>query len=133
MQIKGKRSTNTAKSTAIAVAIALIIIICVYATTSAIVYAGKNPITVIGICSLAALIVSGVLSGFILTRCRTVFGPSVCAISAVVLTLLYLISALILTGGLGGMHILNTVCYLGATALGMLMGKGGTRRRHRPR
>ena len=129
-----KDSKLSVKTTIIAVAVTVLIFFGVVALMSAFAYASKNPGDHVGICSLAALVLSGFASGFALTKMKGSFGISYSVLSSVGFVLLYIIAALIFTGSPEGAHLLNAFCYAGASTLGILLGRRNRttrKRRHR--
>ena len=134
MNFKGKNSNFSLKSAILATFIASGVFILVLAAACGIAYAGKNPTGAIGICSLAAIVVSGLIGGFSITKSKTKLGMPYALISATAITVIYLAAALTVSGKLSLMHLLNALCYFGSSAVGIFLGKRSKpkkRRRHK--
>lgn len=133
MRHTAKDSKLSVKTSMIAIGITVLIFFTVLALMSALAYASKNPSSNIGIYSLSGLVASGFASGLALTKMKKGFGISYSALSTAAFVLLYTAAALILNGRVCGAHLLNAVCFAGASAFGMLLGKCNRKRKRRSR
>lgn len=132
MNFKGKNSNFSLRSAIFATLVAAAVFILVLAAACGIAYVCKNPTGAVGICTLSAIVVSGIVGGFAITKMKSKFGMPYAVISATVITAVYLATALIVSGKLYGMHLLNALCYLGAAAFGILLGtRARTKKRRR--
>ena len=133
MQFKGKNANLSIKSVLFAIAIAIGIFFAMLLLASGGALASKNPLSVGTVYSLGALVLSGFVGGFLLTKLGRIFGAHHALIAISAGTLIYLAASLICSGGLGGVHLLNALCYLGAGIVGMLLGKRTKAKRKRAR
>ena len=127
---KSHREGGTVQSFFICAAIAVLLIILLSVPASAIALSLKNPSEAIEIISLAVLVLSAAVSGFLNARLfpeqKAVFGASV----ALFITLLMLLTCVIACNGkVSGSAFMNYGCYFGISTLFSYLGRTGKRRR----
>ncbi len=112
----------------IAILLALSFIAAVALSTSA------DPTRSVGIYSLAALILSAVISGITVSRTSGEGGVKIAALCALMITLIMMLTGLIVNKGrlpVGG--IMNYVCYLGIFIFSAYLGRKKARKPRRRR
>ena len=112
-----------------AVFLALISLILAFVSTLT-----ENPTALVGIFSIAAVLLSGLISGGAISKYKGEGGILTAILSSLLFVLLLLLAALIISRGeLGGAALLNAVIYLVSAALGAAagnrIGKGRKKRR----
>ena len=110
--------------------LSLLVLIIVSLIVSAVVYMMDDPLAVIDIGSLIALLISGLISSFIISR-RTREGKMLITIlsSLLLVILMLIVCAIIGMGTVNPRVVLNYVCYMGVTLIGGWLGAKGKRRR----
>ena len=93
----------------------------------------ENPITFVGVSSLAALLVSGALSGFVIAKHKGEGGALTAFLSSIITSALIFATGLICSGGKIQLSVLmNILCYILISALfARLKGLGKKRKRLR--
>ena len=130
MQLKKKDHSPIATAT-LASAISALIFFTVLALACCAAYLGGDPTRTASGYTLCALTVSGALGGLVLTKMRSRFGASYAIAASCALAVIYLVASTASSGGFSPKQLLNLACYGGAAALGILLGKGGAKKRHR--
>jgi len=129
---KGRSALGTLVS---GVLISLLLLLTLSFVAALVSYATENSTATVGTFSLAVLLVSALISGFISAKRSGGFGSAVLTITASML--LIAVAGLIAGGGkisLSG--IMNYICYLGVGAVGAFIAKrkaSNTKRRKRKR
>ena len=129
-KLKSRREGGTVQCFFICAAIAVLLIILLSLSAAAITMSLQNPSASIGIISLAVLIISAAVSGFINAKLfpnqKAVFGASV----ALLITLLMLLSCVIACNGkVGGSAFMNYGCYFSISTLACYLGRISKKRR----
>ena len=97
---------------------------------SFIAYSMANPDGVIGIFSIASLLITGALTGFLLSRSRDEGGILLAVLSSLLFSLILLLIGLIACGGtLPPGCIISYLCFIAVSALAAFLGKKRGRRR----
>lgn len=93
----------------------------------------SDPTAIIGICSLASLLISAVVSGFATVKIKKDAGALYVLAVGLSAVLIMVIICLFSGGeGIGASALMNYACYLGAFILSSLLSKrSGNKRRHR--
>lgn len=92
----------------------------------------KNPLGSMKLASLLALLSCGAISGIVIARRSGEGGVKAALISAVIFSLIILAVALIATGGrVGGVHFMNSVCYILVSGISALLFGHKKAKRHR--
>ena len=92
----------------------------------------KTPTKNLGAVSLIIFIASALISGFISSRRADSGELSFSILTATAFALLLLVISLIATGGnLGGMQLMNSVCYILSASLAALLGRKKAKRHRR--
>jgi len=119
-------------SAVLGISLSALVLIIVSLLFSAVLSMTENPIGSIGLSSLAALLISGVLSGIIISRRMGEGGFPSSVVTSLIFTLIMLAAALIASGGkLSGGMLMNSGCYLGVAAVAAFLGRKRDRRRRR--
>lgn len=130
-----KARSGKERSTLVSILIGAVTSLAVLAVVSlivgAVVYMMDDPLGVIDIGSLVALLLSGVISSFIISRRTKEKKVLISMMSALLCSFLLLIlGAIIGAGSIGWRIVLNYVCYMGVSFIGAWLGaKEGKRRR----
>ena len=92
----------------------------------------SNPIGSIKTVSLAALLVSGVISGFVISKRKGEGGFLASLLSALIFVgIIFAISLILTKGNVGGVVLMNGLCYLLVSAFSSLLAKNRGRRHRR--
>lgn len=108
--------------------------LCLTSFIGALIAAGSDdPTGIIGICSLAAMIVAAIASGIFAARFKAGAGLGYYALAALTVVLvMLLINVIISAGRVSGASFMNYGCYMGAFLLFSYLGrKKDGHRRHR--
>ncbi len=97
-----------------------------------ILYMSDNPMGMVDIASLAVLLLSGALSGYIISRGAQERKLATVLLAALLLSLCFIFIGLIISGGeVSWRAVLNYICYTGVSLLFGLLGKKEKRRARR--
>ena len=100
--------------------------ICVF-ITGLVASASENPTSIVGLLSIIALLLSGLISGFVISKYKGEGGMLISTLSALLFSLILLLVGIISAKGeLSFGVLINYVCYVAAAALGALLGKHRT-------
>ena len=108
----------------------IVLFLSVSLGATAIAFACGDPTGMLGICTIAALIVSALTGGAVLSR---LFGGGSALASAACITIIYLAISLIASGSLGINHLINALCHIAASCLGSIIGTKRRGKRRRPK
>ena len=130
--MKEKNNGALPKSLLFGVLFSFLIVIIISFLFSLIISTLKNPTGAVRLSSLIVLLVSGAVSGFIICRHNKDYGMRVAFLSSVLFSILLILIALLSRGGsVGGVHFMNSLCYILISFFISLLGKNKKRRRRR--
>ena len=92
----------------------------------------SNPVGSVKTVSLAALLVSGAISGFVISKRKGEGGFLASLLSALIFVgIIFALSLILTKGKVGGVVLMNGLCYLLVSAFSSLLAKKRERRRRR--